>query len=397
MMHARTIRLMMASAAFLTFAGPAFALDGADMMKKLSAALELNGSKLSFDKAEADGDTVTATGVKLQVATKSGQSLDIGEVTFEGVEEMDDGGYYAETVSFPDVDATDGKDAISLKDIAIGGLEIPGNPSGDTIDDILLYESFSTGPLVLTVKGKEAFTIASMEGNLTRQENDAGFDFDATIAGVQADLSEMDDAKTKEAIETLGLKQIDGEITMKGSWELQSGNLAIEEYALDFQNIGRLNITVDFSGYTLEFLKSMQEAVKAAEANPNKEEAEQAMGLAMLGLMQQLTFNSASIRFDDASITKKALNFAGSQQGVTGEQLAQSLKGLVPIMLGQLNLPELQNQVTAAVNAYLDSPKSLTISAEPEKPVPFPMIVGAAMGAPNTIPSVLGVKVTAND
>jgi hypothetical protein len=29
--------------------------------------------------------------------------------------------------------------------------------------------------------------------------------------------------------------------------------------------------------------------------------------------------------------------------------------------------------------------------------VPFPMIMGAAMGAPKTIPSVLGVKVTAND
>lgn len=144
-------------------------------------------------------------------------------------------------------------------------------------------------------------------------------------------------------------------------------------------------------------MKALQEANKAAQANPNKEEANQAMGLAMLGLMQQLTFNSASIRFDDASITKKALDYAGSQQGVTGEQLAQSLKAMVPIMMAQLNIPELQNQVSAAVNAYLDAPKSLTISAEPEKPVPFPMIMGAAMGAPNTIPSVLGVKVTAND
>jgi hypothetical protein len=29
--------------------------------------------------------------------------------------------------------------------------------------------------------------------------------------------------------------------------------------------------------------------------------------------------------------------------------------------------------------------------------VPFPMIMGAAMGAPNTLPQVLGVKVSAND
>jgi len=398
MMHARKIRvMMMASAAFLTLAGQAFALDGADMMKKLSAALELNGSSLAFDKADVDGDTVTATGVKVQVATQPGESLAIGEVTFEGVEEKDDGGYYAETVSFPNVDVSQGEDSVSIKDIAIGGLSIPGNPSGDTIDSILLYESFGSGPMELKVKGKEVFSIASVESSLTRQENDAGFDFDATVAGMKADLSKIEDAKTKEAIDKLGLTQLDGQATMKGSWTLESGKLALEEYAIDFKDIGRLNIAMDFSGYTLQFLKSLQEAAKAAEANPNKEEADQAMGLAMLGLMQQLTFNSASIRFDDASITRKALDYAGSQQGVSGEQLAQSLKAMVPIMMAQLNVPELQKQVTEAVNAYLDSPKSLTIRAEPANPVPFPMIMGAAMGAPNTIPSVLGVKVTAND
>ena len=110
-----------------------------------------------------------------------------------------------------------------------------------------------------------------------------------------------------------------------------------------------------------------------------------------------MTFNNASIRFDDATITKRVLDYIGGQQGVSGDQLAQSLKGMVPLMMAQLNVPELQNQVSTAVNSYLDAPKSLTISAEPAKPVPFPMIIGAAMGAPNTVPSVLGVKVTAND
>ncbi|THK39836.1 hypothetical protein EHS39_01335 [Ensifer sp. MPMI2T] len=397
MTHTRKIRLMMASAALLTLAGPVFALDGADMMKKLDAALSANGSSIRFDKADVNGDVVTVTGVKLQTAANPGEALNIGVVTFEGVEESENGGYYSETVTFPDINVSQDGSSFSARNLSIGGLSIPGNPSGDTINDILLYETAGTGPIAVNVKGKDVFTAESTEANLTRQENDAGFDFDATLAGLKADLSDVEDAKAKEAIEKLGLTKLDGEVTMKGSWELQSGNVALDEYALDFKNVGRLNIAMDFSGYTLQFMKALQEATKAAEANPNKEEASQAMGLAMMGLMQQLTFNSASIRFDDASITKKALDYAGSQQGVSGDQLAQSLKGLVPIMMAQLNIPELQNQVTAAVNAYLDGPKSLTISAKPEKPVPFPMIMGAAMGAPNTIPSVLGVKVTAND
>ncbi|MCW0019457.1 hypothetical protein [Rhizobium sp. BT-226] len=395
MKHMRKLHLTMASTAFLTLAGPALALDGADMMKKLNAATSAGGTVIAFEKAEADGDTITATGVQVGSSSLPGDTLKIGDLTFEGVEEIEGGGYHAKTVSFPDIYISQEEGRFSANEIQITGLTIPANATGDTLNDILLYETVSTGPIALNIKGKDVLAIESIESNLGRQ--DGGFTYDANVAGLKADLSQVEDANAKDAIEKLGLTTLDGTVTMKGIWEVESGKVAVDEYAFDFKNIGRLNFAVDFSGYTLGFIKSLQEAVKTAEANPNKEEANQAAGLAMLGLMRQLTINSASIRFDDASITKKALDYAGSQQGVTGDQLAQSLKGLVPMMLSQLNMPELQNQVAAAVNTYLDGPKSLTISAAPEKPVPVPMIIGAAMGAPNTIPSVLGVKVTAND
>jgi len=397
MMHTRKFRLMLAGAAFVSLSGPAFALDGAALMTKLNAAYAISGATITYDGVEVDGDTVTVKGAAVKMTAQPDKTVKIGDVTMEGVEENDGGGYYVETVTLPDVNITEPEASVSAKDITVGGMSIPGNPAGGTINDMLLYESAGTGPVVVTAKGKQVFSMEESEGNLTKQASDAGFDFDGTLTGLKADLSMVEDAKSKEAIEKLGLTNLSGEVTVKGSWELASGNIKLDEYAFDFANVGRLALSFDISGYTLEFFKAMQDAMKAAEANPNKEEANQAMGLSMMGLMQQLTFNAAEIRFDDASITKKALDYAGSQQGVSGDQLAQSLKGLVPIMLAQLNVPELQNQVTTAVNSYLDAPKSLTISAEPANPVPFPMIMGAAMGAPNTIPSVLGVKVTAND
>ncbi|RUM19354.1 hypothetical protein EFQ99_31155 [Rhizobium vallis] len=395
MKHIRNLNLLAASAAFLTLGGPAFALDGADMMKKLAAATGAGGTVITFEKADVDGDTVTASGVEVGLASLPGDKMKIGEITFEGVKETEGGGYYAKSVAFPDVDVKQEGGEFSAKDLQVQGLTIPANAAGATLDDIVLYEVVSTGRIAFNMNGKDVFSIESSESNLGRE--DGGFTYDANVAGLKIDLSQVEEPASKDAIEKLGLTTLDGAVTMKGSWETESGKVAIDEYAFDFKNVGRLNLAVDFSGYTLNFIKSLQEAAKTAEANPNKEEANQAMGLAMLGMMQQLTFNSAELRFDDASITKKALDYAGSQQGVSGDQLAQSLKGLVPVMLAQLNLPELQNQISAAVNTYLDGPKSLTISAAPEKPVPFPMIVGAAMGAPNTIPTVLGVKVTAND
>ena len=46
---------------------------------------------------------------------------------------------------------------------------------------------------------------------------------------------------------------------------------------------------------------------------------------------------------------------------------------------------------------YLDAPKSLTITAKPAQPLPMSQIMGAAMMAPQSLPTVLGAEVAAND
>ena len=102
-------------------------------------------------------------------------------------------------------------------------------------------------------------------------------------------------------------------------------------------------------------------------------------------------------RFEDAGITKRGLDFAGKSNGADGAQMAQMVKGMVPILLAQAKLGAIQNEISAAVNTYIDDPKALTIAAAPANPVAFPMIMGAAMGAPETIPGLIGLKVTAND
>lgn len=395
MMRTSHFRALLAGAALATLASPAFALDGADLLAKLNATYATSGVSISSSNVTADGSTVTLEGAQM-TATGSEAPIKLGTITMEGVEEDGDGGYTVETVSFEDINVTEAETTVTAKDLSISGVSIPGKVVPGTLESLLMYESASTGPVSVAAKGKEVFSMSGMEANVTRMDDDAGLEFDATMSDLKADLTSVEDPKTKEALDKIGLHTLDGKVSMSGSWELASGKLAVDEYAFDFKDVGRLNLSLAFSGYTLDFLKNMQEALKTAEANPNKEEANAAMGMAMMGLVQQLTFDKASISFEDASITKKLLDYAGSEQGVTGDQMAQSLKGLVPIMIAQLNMPDLQNQISAAVNTYLDDPKSLTISAEPKEPVPFPMIMGAAMGAPQTIPQVLGVTVTAN-
>ncbi|HEV7251054.1 MAG TPA: hypothetical protein VGN93_29115 [Shinella sp.] len=396
MMRTSHFRTLLAGAALATLASPAFALDGADLMAKLNATYATSGVTIGYSNAAVDGSTVTLEGTELK-ATGAEAPIKLGTITMEGVEEDGEGGYTIETVAFQDIDVTEADATVTAKDLALNGVSIPGTVVSGTLESLLMYESATAGPVSVSTKGKEVFSMSGMEATITRMDADAGLEFDATLNDLKADLTTVEDPKAKDTLAKLGIQSLEGKVNMSGSWELASGKLAVDEYAFDFKDIGRLNLSLEFSGYTLDFLKNLQEAIKTAEANPNKEEANAAMGMAMMGLVQQLTFNSASLSFEDASITKKLLDYAGSEQGVTGDQMAQSLKGLVPIMIAQLNMPDLQNQISAAVNTYLDDPKSLTISAEPKEPVPFPMIMGAAMGAPQTIPQVLGVTITAND
>ena len=390
----RTTRLMLSGATFLSLAGSAFALDGQDLLKKLNAAYSVQSGTIAADGVEVNDTTVTLKNAR--VKPNGGEALAIGDITLTGVEEDEDGGYYIEEAAFPDINTTQDGATITASELTIGGISIPADASGDGLDSMLLCETAHVGPVKVVKDGKQVFSLGESEMNVTLREDESGFDFDGAFKGMKADLSDAPDPQAKEAIEKLALQHVNGDITMKGAWDLGPGTINISELAFDFTNIGRLNLALKISGYTFPFVKSLQEAAKASETNPNKEEAQQALGLAMLGLVQQLSFSGAEIRFDDASITKRALEYAGAQQNISAKQMADGLKAMAPIVLAQLNIPELQNALSAAINTYLDDPKNFVVSASPAQPVPFPTIMGAAMGAPDTLPNVLGVKVTAN-
>lgn len=392
----RSIGVVFASTTFLSFASSAFALDGADVLAKLNALYALQGGKVEAASTAVEGTNVKLTGVTISVAGMDGKSFPLGDVTLENVEEDDDG-YNIEKIAFPNISTTQEGVTFTAEEISIGGVYIPYEPKAGTIDSMMLYESFGTGAMTATKDGKQIFALESIEGNLTTAEDQSKFDFDATVSGINVDLTSAPDPKAQEAISALGLQTIKGEVTMKGSWTLADGKLELNEYAFDFENVGRLDVKFSLSGYTLDFIKAMQDAVKASEANPDKAAGQQALGMSMMGLAQQLIYNGASIRFDDAGITAKALDFAGKQQGVDGKQMAQSLKGMMPMMLGAMNMPDLQKQIEAAVGTYLDDPKSLMVSANPAQPLPAPQIMGAAMGDPANLVKTLNVQVTAND
>lgn len=389
-------RYLLTGSAVLALTSGAAALDATAFADKVNESFAGGGMTIGYDAAAVDGSNVVLTNASISIPGE--KPFPAGNITFENVSDEPDGGYLIETVRMEDVNYTDPKEGVTIMvtDITMSDLDIPGSmDSEDPLDSIMWYSGFNTGKISVTAEGTEVFSIASID--VSMDAISTGYQMGMLLDGMNIDLSMVEERQAREAISEMGYEKLTGSISMDGIWDIDEGRLAINEWETDFVDVGALVMELEIYGYTPELVKSLQEMQKSAAMNPDPKKAEEAMGLAMLGLMGQLSFSQAAISFVDAGVTAKSLAIAGKQQGISGEQMAQALKGMAPIALAQLGLPELQQQLAAAISTYLDDPQSMTVIAQPDEPVPFSQIMGAGMSDPRMLVDVLGVEVGANN
>ena len=221
-------------------------------------------------------------------------------------------------------------------------------------------------------------------------------EFSGGLERFTADLTLVEDPQSKATIEALGYQTISGSMELAGSWQPTDGRMGFSQYDITVDDAGTFGMTFDVGGYTPDFIKSLQEMQKQMAAQPEGAD-NSAQGLAMLGLMQQLTFQTATLRWDDDSLTNRVIDYVAGMQKMKPDDIRNQAKAIVPFMTAQLNNPELSSAITAAVTKFLDDPKSLEITAAPAAPVPFAQIMAAGMANPLDLTKTLSVTVTANE
>lgn len=381
----------------LAFATPALALDADDFATKVAAVVSQGGASLTFNDIEQDDGTIVLKSARFEAEAQSNRGqFDIGDLVFKGVEETGDGSYFVNLVEFQDVDVVSDGKRISVADIEINGLLVPVDLGTLPLPGMIPAQNFSTGKISIEENGGQIFGMSGIVAENNYSDDYSSQRLEMNGSGLTIDVSRVKDPKARDAFASMGYQTLTGAFKMAVGWEAEGGKLDVSEYSFTLDDVGRLAMSMQIAGYTTELMKGMQQAQELAAANPDPQAAQQAMGFAMLGLAQQLSFVNASIRFEDQSLTSKALAYAGEQQGISGEQMAQAIKGMLPLMLGQLRIPALQQQISAAANIYLDNPGSITLTANPTKPVSLPVIMGAGMGDPKALVDLLNVEVTAN-
>ncbi|RWI13088.1 hypothetical protein [Mesorhizobium sp.] len=371
----------------------AFAQDAA-VADRLKAALAAQGVDISWTGVTGDASSMVLQGVTFKPGAEK-EAFKIGDIKLEGVSEAN-GGYEIETVSTSAFQHSENGVTLDLSPFIIHDMTVPADGATGPLGSMMMYESAELDNMTVKVADKTAFSMDGLAIAITPPADGKAMAFSGTTEKFNADLTLVEDPKSKEVINALGYQNITGNLAMEGTWQPADGKMELSKYDISVDNAGTLGMTFGFGGYTLDVIKSLQEMQKKMAAQPEGAD-NSAQGMAMLGVLQQLSFNSASIRFDDDSLTNKVLDYVGKQQGMSGKDVANQAKAVVPFGMAQLNNPELTAQVSAAVGKYLDDPQSIEILAKPPAAVPFALIMAGAMSNPTDLTKTLGVTVKANE
>ncbi|MBB4052813.1 hypothetical protein GGR20_002461 [Devosia subaequoris] len=399
----KTTSLMTATGlAAFAFMQPAMALDAQTFLDRIEAVYAVMGYDMSFGEASLSGDTITVDGVTINMAGMDPMALD-AELTFSGVVENDDGSYFADSLTTPDLDLEFGDEhtgQLTLVDMVAEDLWLP--PEGDTSAEALvqLIGRMATGPLTVTRDGAEVIKIAGMEAvsefAYDADETLESINSDVAITDIWADLSTLGEEEPEAGaiVEALGLTRISGNITQSVNWSMADGRMVFEESKLDFADIGALNFTADISGFTLDMLDKIY-AMQASDLDPMSEEAQAQQMMAGMEIAQALSIGATSLRYDDAGLAPKLLDLFAAQSGVERAEFVDSLKAMLPAMIAESGMSALNDVVVPPVSAFLEDPQNLEVAINPPSPTSV-LVLAAAAANPAGLIQALGLTVTAN-
>jgi hypothetical protein len=373
--------------------GHASAQDAKALAERFQAAMAAQNMTVTWTNVTGDPARMVLEGVTF-MPVGAAEGLPIGNVTLENVSDSPEGLSIGKASTDAFSKTQDGT-TVDISPLVVTGLVLPPQ-GGDALKSITMYDAIDLDSLSVKMGDKQTFGMNQFHIEVTPPTDGKPLEFSGSAEKFTADLSGVQDPQSKAVIDAMGYQTINGFFELAGSWQPTDGRMALSQYDISVENAGTLGISFDVGGYTPAFIASMQELQKKMAAQPAGSD-NSAQGLAMLGLMQQLTFHQAAIRYDDDSLTGKILDLVAKQQGVTPADIKNQAKAILPFALTQLNNAELTAQVSAAVNKFLDEPKSLEITAAPAQPVPFAMIAAGAMSAPLDLPKTLGLTVTANE
>lgn len=347
----------------------------------LSVVDAQEGTVESYGAVDASGDTVTIE--QLVVADGGDGKVTIAKTMLGGGEILDNGRLKLESLGLESLElkADDGGMSVGTLDATQLVLPSPAEAAAKTSPSGPGYRTVEIKSIQIQDDNGKVADIQSISSTIDSMDGDLPTSGSFALNGAVVDVKklEVEEAKT---LSDLGYETLSLDVTASGKWDVDAATINIPELKIDAKDAASLTLSLSLGGVT-------REVVEQLEAKSDKPEE-------AMGLLQNVSVVDAKIRLDDASLTGRILDQEAKKAGVDVPTYVGGLTGSLPLMLGMLQNKDLEGQVAKAVTDYLNAPGSLEITAAPGAPVPFSQVMGTAMLAPQMIPQILSVGITAN-
>ncbi len=374
-MTLRILSVSCAIAALAATSAPASAIEPDAVAKALGAAL-VKGTNVaaSYDKAQADGDNVVVDGLTVS-RQSTDQTLRFDKVVIDKPTEGGNGVFQSPLISFAGGtlagDSTGTIDAATVTDATVLDASLmKGSGFGE---GILFHTAEVTGVHVARQAEPGSISIDRIEVEAGNVVDNRAEDSKGKVENITLSPDLFPSAAFTPA--SIGYDKLALDVSWDSSRDLTAKTMTIRDFTVQVHDGGALTI----------------KGVVGNLPDPRALDDPGAATRASKAEVHQLT-----VRYLDNSLAGRILDALAKRQGLTRAEYTQQLSAALPFLLLTLNNPTFQSQVTAAVKGFLENPKSLTISLDPDKPVSGSDIMSLLRSNPATVPDRLKASVTAN-
>ncbi len=163
--------------------------------------------------------------------------------------------------------------------------------------------------------------------------------------------------------------------------DLQGGSI---EASVRLESLGVLKVSAGFDG--------MSQALRAELKSPALPK-----WTTLEPLLAPVTINGLSARFEDQSLTRKVMNSFTAQRGLDEPALIANAASAVQLGQTDLRMQIFNDQLNAAVRAFLADPRSLAIRTQPAEPIELGRFLARLATDPGSVVPMLNPTIWANN
>ena len=248
-------------------------------------------------------------------------------------------------------------------------------PENDLISEV--------GTLEVLVNNKPVMGLDRMYGQNIVNADTRVMDGSGTIEGLFVDfasfpLKEKDKRNLQQLFE-MGYEKLILNMNIKAFWDMKSGVIDISQYRIEIEDALAIDMALRVAGYTEALAKKLSQLSNKMNQETDKDKT-QAMSLQILSEMAALIFEKFELKIEDQSFLNKVLELQSSKLKQDPEQIAGMVSPMASIMLAPYNIPEFAASLSKALGVFMQGDKTITISLDPDTPVPITEIIGLSAG-----------------